>query len=322
MQFERFQRKRSLQSISSAPLSRIHFLGAEFELHPTNKGLSEELVMYGSHEPIATSAYVEALAPGGHVIEIGANIGYWLLLASRKVGDTGQVMAFEPVPSNLEILKRNIERSGQKNIDVYPWAIGAEAGAAQFYQSQIPNWGSLIQDSRLLPSGSYPVPVKTLDDVLKEFPKMRPTALRMDVEGAELMVLRGAKDLLKRFRPLLFIEFHPFILGWPAIRDMLNDLRDVGYISGILIERTWDHPWISKWVRDRRCWSGQIGDLVAKIESPKDLMVESTFSIILHGADVSGEISDQRRLDSRDAERADLEGSRVSLYQQTAPREP
>lgn len=239
--------------------------------------------MFGSHEPLATGAYLQTLSPSDHVIDIGSNIGYWLLLASRKVGEAGRILGFEPVPSVYEILQRNIKRSGQNNIEVYPWAIGSQAGSAQFYQSEIPNWGSLIQDSRLCPTGSYAVPVKRLDDILRDFPMFHPTALRMDVEGAELMVLEGARDLLRRFKPTLFIEFHPFLLGWKAIRDRLTSLLDLGYSSGVLIERTWDHPWIDKWMREHRCWSGSIDTLIRKIESPKNPLVESTLTLILKG---------------------------------------
>jgi len=282
LHFARFQKLRKRLALlrgDAAPFTQ--FLGSKFELHPSNAGLSEELIMFGAHEPVATGVYSRHLSVGDHVLDVGSNIGFWLLLASQQVGDRGRVLGFEPVPSNYDILQRNIKRSGRKNIEIRPWALGSESGNALFYQSEVPNWGSLMSDSRLLPTGSFSVSVKTLDLILREFPTFRPTAMRMDVEGAELMVLKGAQGLLKRFRPTLFIEFHPFILGWTAIRTALTELGNGGYERGVLIERTWDQPWISKWVRERRCWSGSINALIRKIESPNDGLVGSTFTLIL-----------------------------------------
>ena len=282
--YERFQKQianRAAQTGKDA-LS-LQFLGAAFDLHPTKRGLSEELAMFGTHEPLATSSYLEFVKPGDQVIDVGSNIGYWLLLAASKIGTSGRILGFEPVPAVFEILKRNIQHAGYSNVELYPWAIGSKAGNAEFYQSKIPNWGSLIQDNRLLPTGSYQVSVKKLDDILDDHPSLRPTILRMDVEGAELMVLEGARRIVSRFKPSLCVEFHPFILGWQMIRDLLTDFQALGYSSGILIERTWDHPWISAWMRERRRWSGSISKLIQRIESPQTNLVESTFTLILRG---------------------------------------
>ena len=174
-----------------------------------------------------------------------------------------------------------MSRLGTDNVGVFPWAIGARDEIAQFHQSEVPNWGSLIRDDALLPTRSIAVQVRTVDDVVKEFEGFHPTVLRMDVEGGEIMVLAGAQEVLREYKPTLFIEVHTFALGWEAVRSALVGLRDLGYSSGVVIERSWDQPWIGKWIRERRHWRGTIDGLLRRIESPEDLLVMSTFGLIL-----------------------------------------
>ena len=280
--YENFQRIRRARAKSNGNAPElVRFLDKEFELHPSMQGVSEELVLYEVHEPLATRVYLDTLSPGDHVIDVGSNIGYWLLLAARRIGESGRILGFEPVPGSLEILQRNIQRSGISNVELSPWAIGAENGAAQFYESQVPNLGSLVKHDDLLPTRNLPIEVKKLDEVVRESAGFRPKMLRMDVEGAELMVLEGARNLLEKYKPILFIEFHPFLLGCDAVRRTLAGLMELGYTTGTMIDRTWDQPWISKWMRERRCWRGPIDILIRRVESPKDPLSESTLTMIL-----------------------------------------
>jgi FkbM family methyltransferase len=283
--YENFQRiRRTRAKCNGNPPGLVRFLGKEFELHSSMQGVSEELVLFGSHEPLGTELYLQQLSPGNHVLDIGSNIGYWLLMAEQAIGESGRILGFEPAPEVYSILQRNIAKSGHKNIYVLPCAVGAANETAQFYQSEVPNWGSLIQQDSLRQTRTLAVQVRKLEDIVGEFPDFHPNALRMDLEGAELMVLESAKEMLARYKPCLFVEFHPAVLGWPAIRQTLVWLQDLGYSSGTLIQRTWDQPWISKWIRKRRCWSGPIETLIQRIESPKDPISDSTFSLILQGS--------------------------------------
>jgi FkbM family methyltransferase len=281
--FER--RRRGLRTQDAA--ATIRFLGNEFELHAASEGVSEELRLFGVHEPSATDAYLEELSPGDHVLDVGSNLGYYLLLAAQRVGMSGQVLGFEPAPGVYEILERNVQRSPYRNVRVSPWAMGAKSGTLEFFESEVPNWGSVFQDSRLQQTRSTTVKARTVDDVVRENPGFHPKALRMDVEGAELMVLEGAKEVLRRYQPCLFIEFHNFALGWDAVRTALLDLRRLGYSSGILIERTWDQPWMSRWMRAKRRWTGSLEQLIARVQSSKDPLIHSTLIMILHATPAS-----------------------------------
>jgi FkbM family methyltransferase len=274
-------RGRAFRNGNSGP-KIISLFGDDLELHASMRGINESLYLFGAHEPIASAIYSKLLAPGGHVIDVGSNIGYFLRLARNAIGDSGKILGFEPVPGNFEILTRNVCRTPQQNIQIFPWAIGERNETADFYESQVPNWGSLIRDDSLLPKGVIPVEVKTLDNILKDFPTFRPTALRMDVDGGELMILSGARQVLLEYRPLLFIEFHTFALGWEKIQSALLELRELGYSQGVLIDRLWDQPWIGKWFRERPWWSGvKEGRLESLASSASKLPV---FTLILHGS--------------------------------------
>lgn len=281
LHFERFERQREALSRKQDRPSSIQFLGHDFELHHSNEGVTEELRLFGVHEPSATAAYLDTLSPGDHILDVGSNLGYYLLLAAQKVGSTGRLLGFEPAPGVYEVLERNVRKSGFTNIQVAPYAMGASTGTLQFYESEIPNWGSIFQDNRLQQTRATTVQARTVDDLVANSPGFHPKALRMDVEGAELMVLAGARQVLEKYKPCLFIEFHNFALGWDAVKAALVDLRNLGYSSGTLIERTWDQPWMSQWMRDRRTWKGSLDSLLARIESRENPLTASTLIFIL-----------------------------------------
>jgi FkbM family methyltransferase len=259
----------------------VRIVDQEFELHPSREGVSEELLLFGVHEPLATEHYLRMLSPGDHVLDVGANLGYFLLTALSAIGTSGRALCFEPAPKVYDILQRNIKLSGRGNVQAFPWAIGSANTTAELYESEVPNWGSLIHNSNLRPTHATLVLVRTLDEVVREFPGFHPTVLRMDLEGGELAVLTGAEEVLLHYKPCLFVEFHPFITGWEATRDALLHLQTLGYSRGVLIERSWDHPWMSGWMRRRRCWQGSMVRLLERIECSSDPLTNSTFSVIL-----------------------------------------
>jgi len=272
---ERWHARRGVRPIT------VDFIDQEFELHPSCKGLSEEIVLLGVHEPVCTRVYLEHLRQGDHVLDVGSNLGYYAILAAQAVGPAGRILGFEPAQDVFTILQRNVVRSGLTNIRVYPWAISNQSKAIQFYGSEIPSWGSVIREQNLLQARPTTVPAKKLDDLLDEFPEFHPTVLRMDVEGGELMALEGAQNLLRKHKPRILVEIHPFAFEWKRAHDMIVHLRDMGYSSGVLIERIWDEPWASRWLRERRHWAGSTEKLLERIESRTEALNTGVFSILL-----------------------------------------
>ena len=284
MQYERFARRTSDPAFRNQIPDSIQFLDHAFTLHPSKLGVSEELYLFGVHEPLATRCYLECLSPGDHVIDVGSNIGYYALLAAEKVGSDGRIVGFEPAPGVLEILQQNVKSSGRRNIEVFSCAIGAKSGTLEFFESEIPNWGSLFQNSSLMQTRATAVPARTVDEIVRDTAGLHPNALRMDVEGAELMVLEGARDVLRQYKPSLFVEFHNFALGWNKVREAIIGLRDLGYAAASIIERTWDQPWISPYIRARRCWTGTTDHMLERVELPSDPLVHSTLIFLLRAS--------------------------------------
>ncbi len=282
--YERFDRRTGGTTFRDQIPDTIQFLGHDFRLHPSKRGVSEELYLFHVHEPVSTEQYLACLSPGDHVLDVGSNIGYYALLAADKVGPTGRVIGCEPSPGVFEILQQNVQSFKPGNVEVFPWAVGAKGGSLEFYESEIPNWGSLFQNDSLLQTRTTTVLARTVDQIVREASNFHPAALRMDVEGAELMVLEGAREVLQKYKPCLFIEFHNFALGWETVRAAISSFRNLGYSTASVVERTWDQPWMSAWMRKRRCWSGTIDEMLARVELPADPLVNSTLIFIMRAA--------------------------------------
>jgi FkbM family methyltransferase len=262
---ERRKARRVLRVPDGHPTARLW--GHEIQLHPSLAGINEELLDFGVHEPLSTSTYQQFLRPGDHILDIGANIGYYLLAADQVVGQNGKFLAFEPLPGNYEVLKQNIELIPglRDRAQVWPWAIGDSTGTCDFYESSIPNLGSFFRHEKLEQTRTITVQVRRLDDILQSVQGFKPSFLRMDVEGAELLVLAGARNLMRTYRPALFIEFHTFSIGAKGLETALDEFESIGYREGVLIGRLWDAPWISPWARRRQCWDDNLKALRKRI---------------------------------------------------------
>lgn len=165
---------------------------------------SEKFYWTGNHEPHIQEALKAELRPGMQFWDVGTHIGFFSLQAARLVGDGGCVRAFEPMPDNIDRIKRNIELNGASNVTVVPVAVSAEAGSATMYARH----GSSLMwtlDPTLgdTPSGS--VPLATLDSYLDEFGV--PDLVKIDAEGAEVDVLRGSSTLIAEGRTSFLVEF-------------------------------------------------------------------------------------------------------------------
>lgn len=157
----------------------------------------------GVLEPPVQEALRRTVGPGVTFWDVGANVGFFSLLAARL---GGTVHAFEPVRENVEVLAGNIRENGLNDrIHVHPVAVAAEPGRASLLVVEDPSW------SHLADRGRHPrtreevdVEVVTLDG-LELSP---PDVVKIDVEGSEIDVLRGAARLLREHGPTLIVELH------------------------------------------------------------------------------------------------------------------
>ena len=162
---------------------------------------------YGSWEPEVVEVIQEYVKPGMTVLDIGAQSGYFSLLLSKIVGPSGKVIAFEPLPANFRVLEENVRLNGRTNISVRQEAVGEHSGEMSFeFPSNEPTLiaGPLLDgDSQ----GIFDVKGISLDDMFAAN-HVQVDFIKMDVEGAEVDVLRGAVKLLEFSHPDMLIELH------------------------------------------------------------------------------------------------------------------
>lgn len=164
-------------------------------------------------EPSSVRVLRAAVERGDVVLDAGANIGFFTTLFSRWVGGEGRVLAVEPEPENLALLRRNLEDNGCRNVTVCDCAVGEQSGVAQFsldeatgatgHLGHTPTAGEVA-----VGSGRIRVVETRVDtiDSLVESNRLRPQVIKMDIEGGEAGALLGASRTLAEYRPILVSE--------------------------------------------------------------------------------------------------------------------
>ena len=186
--------------------------------------------------------YISILRKGDVVIDAGANVGYFTMLFSDLVGPYGHVHAFEPVPATFSILSRNLQRFPYyTNVSLNCAALGDNDQRTKIFLPHGDHGQAALVNHR---DGSWrnaqvaPIDAEMmrLDRYAQGLNKIG--FLKCDVEGAELLVLRGAESSLRRFRPKVFLEVDErwtSSFGWTP-KDVIDFLRSVGYKHFYCIE--------------------------------------------------------------------------------------
>lgn len=179
----------------------------------------------------------ELLQPGDTFVDVGANFGLHTMLGASCVGPSGRVIAIEPVPANLRLLERNLALNGlSSRVSVLAKAASDVAdGRVTVHGVQ----EGLSVAASMRPGeaqgGDVVVDTTTLDHCLAESaPPVR--LIKIDVEGAEHSVIRGATQTLSRLRPALLVEVHEFALGafGTSAEQFLRDLARLGYNERVI----------------------------------------------------------------------------------------
>lgn len=158
---------------------------------PSDLTIAKKIILYGEYDKAQIELLCSFIEPGDDVLDIGANIGIYSLYLSRAVGPKGRVLAFEPDPSNLAVLRHNLESNGCENVEVIPCCLGDAEGEVKLFQS-FGNAGGSSLWHRNEAGGHSLVPMRIGDEVMSEH-GFRPRVAKIDVEGAEAMVLAGLK---------------------------------------------------------------------------------------------------------------------------------
>lgn len=182
-----------------------------------------------AYEPHVTGAIKAVLKPGMCFVDIGANIGFFSMLAASVVGDAGKVFAFEPYQYNVKMLYHSVQVNGFSQINIFPFAVANKNGLF-IYSNEASN-GKIeaVSDMQMSFSSDLVYAVR-LDDFL---PSERLDIIKIDVEGAEYMALSGACNLLRKHRPVIFSEFSP-----PALMTTSNVSAE-DYLQLLLVDATY-----------------------------------------------------------------------------------
>ena len=193
------------------------------------------------HERYEARLLQTVLQPGDSFWDVGANIGYFALLAATVVGPAGCVVALEPGQHAFIRLLENIDLNDFDNIKVAQLAAADKVGYARLYsdQGQADTGANLFQGGE---RGDWEeVRTIPLDTFLKKNPYPPPQFLKIDVEGAELAVLRGARTILTAHTPLLLVEMEDKTLGPAGVskQDIADFLLPLGYQGAYLHKGRW-----------------------------------------------------------------------------------
>lgn len=194
---------------------------------PRDEQVGARLAAGVAHEPHVERALRERLREGDVMLDVGANIGVFSLLAAARVGARGRVIAVEPLARNRVLLARSAQANGFGNVTTVAAAASDRAGSVELRTHPTTSNSAMpaAAGPRLRAAGGATVRVPTvaLDDTLADLDRL--DLVKVDVVGMEPLALRGLERALKRFRPVLISEFHPWAIARAAASAPLDHLR-------------------------------------------------------------------------------------------------
>lgn len=181
--------------------------GGLVHLHP-RETIGFATLLYGGFEMAEISRAIEGSPQGTTTFDVGANVGIYTVALARAVGLDGLVVAVEPDPANLRRLRGNLALNSIGNVRVVEAVAGDRDGTVDLYLADDPAFNSVVAvEGRLArPRGVEVVPSVRLDEVWDGLGRPTVSFVKIDVEGAEIAVLRGAKQMLATARPSLQVE--------------------------------------------------------------------------------------------------------------------
>jgi FkbM family methyltransferase len=190
----------------------VPFRGAQFVM-PTKDITLTPSVMSGVFERHELDIFELACSSGATILDVGANIGLYSVVAAQRIGPSGKVYAFEPVPENIALLRRNLELNGvAERVAVQEVAVGEADGELEIFLSDRQIGTHSAAKAAVGGGASVKVPMRSIDAFVATRAISRIDVVKIDVEGYDGQVLQGALHTLRRRKPVLFIEYSPALL--------------------------------------------------------------------------------------------------------------
>lgn len=207
--------------------------------HPRAGTLTRAVIRRGYWEPLETEVFRGLLKPGALVIDIGANFGYYALTAANAIGPEGLVIAFEPHPEVFALLDANRALLPQNNLLTVQAGLGSVDGAMEIHTDAANPGGHsfYVWNLRAAEGSSHSVQVRALDSFLSEKIPDRPVdVVKIDVQGFEMEVLRGATGTIEKDHPMVLCEVTPGALrrAGSGLKELLGFFQMRDYHAGVI----------------------------------------------------------------------------------------
>lgn len=227
-------RRLSKDFLSETNHELVKLDGFKMYVSPQDSAVGSGIHRNLNYEPHVTAMMKKCLKSDMGFIDIGANIGYFSLLAASIVGPNGKVISFEPYEYNIKLLYLNKLINNFEQMEIYPYAVADRQSL--FAYDNVASNGNITEidpniDITHLLSTNLVRAVK-LDNTLIDVNKIG--VIKIDIEGAEYLALKGASKLLRKHKPKIFSEFSP-----PALKS-ISKVSPEDYLDLLLIDETYN----------------------------------------------------------------------------------
>jgi FkbM family methyltransferase len=223
--FSSIDRNTFLGRIIRWPLSliptktRLPIVQGPLKGHRWIVGSSNHGCWLGSYEVAQQAIFQESIKEGHVVFDVGAHVGFYTLLSSHLVGSKGRVVAFEPIPENLNYLRQHVEINSVKNVKIIEAAVSDRHGQDRL--SRGPSSSMWHRDAQ----GELEVRAVSLDELVLSAELPPPNVIKMDIEGAEVLALKGSVGVVNKFHPVFILSTH----GSEVHQKCCSVLESAGY---------------------------------------------------------------------------------------------
>jgi FkbM family methyltransferase len=206
-------------------------LGFKLKLNPNDLYVSAPIYCEGIYEPQVTELFGTIIDEGMVVVDVGANLGYYTVFASKLVNQTGRVYAFEPEEKNYQFLLRNIQLNDCQNVNPERRAVSDRIGNMKLYLSDSNPGDHTLGEQTSEGRRTVDTQTITLDEVFKN--SSRVDIVKMDTQGHEMKCMRGMLQLIQSSPGLgIFMEFWPkgLIDNGSDPRDLLELIESLHFV--------------------------------------------------------------------------------------------
>lgn len=214
------------------PALRLHVVPSEL--------VSRHVYFYGFHEREVTATFLHLLRPGFTILDVGANFGYFTLLAANRLRATGTIIAFEPEPKNRDWLEQNLNMNGFDRVKVSDRAISSGTGILQFdTKDGSGNRGKASTITNQVDQNLVQVQSVGLDEYCDKVSITHVDIIKIDIEGGESAAVEGMSEGIKNARyHRVFLEIHPEMLeqAGRSVASVFTPFKKYGYRCWRLVE--------------------------------------------------------------------------------------